>query len=555
MKKTIGIISFLLLLTFAFGQEVLKSLEEEYYDFLSLQGIVDRPTLGFRTLSDSVWNVSNEDIPNVSNVWFNKSLHTPFTLFSEDAATGNFFLDGIKRNISLRLYSPEWFNSYNPDFPYGFNDGALWQGVGYNTSFSTGIRLEGFGFELTFKPVFAYSQNKEYDYLQSSLGGEYGYFTDYQRIDIVQRYGDQPFINFNWGDSEIRYTWYTLTFGFGTQSPWLGTTWLNPMLGSNNADSYPKFDVGIRKTPLIIPFINWYAGDIEGRIWVGYLKNSDYFNASTEAKENDRMATMGSFSFKPAGTMGLTVGFNRLFLTYWDLDNLSYIQRLFTLSQENGNGTDCDEDQKVSVYADWLLPDSGFEVYGEFGIDDFSSNIFPNPFHTGIFTIGIKQAIHHSDTLHGLLNLEWNSFEMSQDFQLQWMYGGYYFHSSVQQGFTNNGQIIGAGTGSMGNSQYLGYTLYYPKGKTTISAHRWCPDNNYIFNKAVNNNGTNGLSKWYAMYETYLATGADTTFFLTRSLAVSGGAKMLIDVFPQYTDDICQYDISYNLSFGLKYTF
>ena len=38
-----------------FAQEALKSLEEEYYDFLSLSGVVERPTRGYRTLSDSVW--------------------------------------------------------------------------------------------------------------------------------------------------------------------------------------------------------------------------------------------------------------------------------------------------------------------------------------------------------------------------------------------------------------------------------------------------------------------------------------------------------------------
>ena len=38
-----------------FSQEALKSTEEEYYDFLSLQGLTDRQYLNYRTLSDSVW--------------------------------------------------------------------------------------------------------------------------------------------------------------------------------------------------------------------------------------------------------------------------------------------------------------------------------------------------------------------------------------------------------------------------------------------------------------------------------------------------------------------
>jgi hypothetical protein len=42
------------------AQEVLKSIEEEYYDFLALQGLTERPTLNYRTLSDSWYNIFHE---------------------------------------------------------------------------------------------------------------------------------------------------------------------------------------------------------------------------------------------------------------------------------------------------------------------------------------------------------------------------------------------------------------------------------------------------------------------------------------------------------------
>ncbi|MBR6143149.1 MAG: hypothetical protein IKQ23_02580, partial [Treponema sp.] len=43
-----------------FSQEALKSTEEEYYDYLSLQGLAERPTLGYRTLSDNEWILTDE---------------------------------------------------------------------------------------------------------------------------------------------------------------------------------------------------------------------------------------------------------------------------------------------------------------------------------------------------------------------------------------------------------------------------------------------------------------------------------------------------------------
>lgn len=534
-----------------FSQESLKSFQDEYYDFLFLQGITDKPTISYKTLSDSTWKIGTDS----NHPWNNIVAGTSYTLFQTDKSS-NFFVDGIDTSLKLRIYGPSWYNSYNQDQPFGQNDGALWQGVGYNTSFSSGVRLEGFGFEATFKPQITYSQNKDWDYLTSTRGGPYGYFTDYASIDLVQRYGEDPLYTYSWGDSEIRWTWHTFTVGFGTQSPWLGPSYLNPMLGSNNADPYLKLDIGLRKTPLTIPFVDWYLGDFESRVWVGRLKQSDYF--INPRSDSDRMVTMGSFSFSPSFVNGFSVGMNRLFMTYWKQENVSYIFRLFDDKIKNGTGTGNDEDQKVAFFADWSFPDNGFEVYGEYGIDDFTLYQWANPFHTGIYTLGVKQIIPLTNTLKGILNLEWNGFEMSQDFQLQWRYGGYYFHSAVNQGFTNNGQIIGAGTGSMGNSQFASYTLYYPKGKTAFTFHRFSPDNNYILNKAVNDVADNVYDEWYAKYKTYIAIGAETLYFISPSFAVSAGGNWIRRIFPKYNSDLGEgyiWHITYNFSLGFTYSF
>jgi hypothetical protein len=40
-----------------YAQEALKSVGVECYDFLALPGIMERPTLNYRTLSDSAWTI------------------------------------------------------------------------------------------------------------------------------------------------------------------------------------------------------------------------------------------------------------------------------------------------------------------------------------------------------------------------------------------------------------------------------------------------------------------------------------------------------------------
>ncbi len=561
------------------AQEALKSIEEEYYDFLSLNGIVERPTLGYRTLSDSVWVFNevesfeeNEDgtftkvrvdgRDSSSNIWKNNNLGTRYTLWQASNPVDNWFMRGINQRLVARVYGPEWFNSYNTAAPYGQNDGALWQGRGYNTALTAGVRLEGYGFELIFKPQISWMQNREFETNPDVYPNPYSYTfkngTVHHPIDIVQRYGDSSFWNYDWGDSELRWSWHSLTFGFGTQNPWLGPAYLNPMLGSNNAAGYIKFDAGLRKTKVIIPFLGWDIGDIEGRIWVGQLKESDYFDDNSD--NNKRMLTAMSASYNPSFIPGFTIGLNRIFMTYWRPENIKYILRLFTASRSNAlSSSGNDEDQKFSIFAEWNFPKVGFTIYGEFGRDDFSSDERSNFFHTAIYTVGAKQIIPLPFGLKSELNFEWNNFEMSQDFQLQWPYLGYYAHGFVNQGYTHKGQVLGAGFGWAGNSQFIQYKVYYPKGYTAIKFHRYCPNNNSVYSQAVNTSsdadkGDNSdiYSTWYANFETYCIFGMESCLYITPSFNLTGEFDYVYIKHFNYEDVLCN-----NFSFQLciKYAF
>ncbi len=568
--------TILLLTSFLLNaQESLKSIEEDYYDFLSLTGVVERPTLGYRTLSDNVWTFNeietfeeNEDgtftkvrtpgAESAKHLWKNNNLGTTYTLWEPAAPADNWFTRGLKQGITARIYGPEWFNSYNSAAPYGQNDGGLWQGRGYNTALTAGLRLEGYGFELTFKPQISWSQNKAFETNPDVYPDPHSYTfqsgTVYHPIDVVQRYGDTSFWNFDWGDTEARWTWHSLTFGVGTQNPWLGPAYLNPMLGSNNTGGYLKFDAGLRKTDVILPFLGWNLGSIEGRIWVGRLEESDYFTAAY--KHEPRMVTGMSASYNPSFIPGLTIGLNRIFMTYWRTENLKYILRLFTTNGGNALASSGnDEDQKFSLFAEWNFPKVGFTIYGELGRDDFA-NERTNPFHTAIYTIGAKQYIPLPFGLKSELNFEWNNFEMSQDFQFQWAYIGFYGHGFVNQGYTNNGQILGAGFCWGGNSQFIQYKVYYPCGYTSFKFHRYCPNNNSVYSQAVNtsSDAVNGpiFQKWFANFETYYCYGLQTLFFFSNNITINGEVDYIIIYNGNYSE---KDKHTFRLEFMLKYVF
>lgn len=535
-----------------FAQEALKTAEEEYYDFLSLTEAAVRPTLCYRTLSDSQWKLTDE----TQNIWSKNNLGKKYTLYESDSKETNWFTAGIDRSIKLRLYGPEWFTSYNTKAPYGQNDGALWQGKGLNTSFTAGARLEANGLELTVKPQLTWSQNKDFDYMPGVYGSEYSYFWQ-GNVDLVQRYGDSSFRTFDWGDTEIRWSWHTLTAGFGFQSPWLGPAWLNPMLGSNNAGTYPKFDAGLRRTELYLPILGWYAGDIEGRVWIGKLTESDYFD--NDSTNNYRQLTGFSVSYSPAFFPELTFSINKICLNRWDEKSIKYINPFYSTNDR--------EDQKASFGIDLLFDEAGFEVYGELGIDDYNSRGFSNPFHTAIYTVGAKKELSFFQkfdifkklSIRPEIIFEWNNFEMSQDFQLQWGYMGYYAHGLIPQGYTQNGQILGAGSGYFGNSQYIALRTWFSKGNITLFLHYNRPDTNYINNIAIGADSDEWADnnppqhKQWACYKAIRTYGLNVNFFITKSLFIETELSNSWIINPYYFKIKSDSYRNSHLSFTAKY--
>ncbi|MCR4940608.1 MAG: capsule assembly Wzi family protein [Treponemataceae bacterium] len=569
-NKLITFLAILCSFSSLFAQEALKSMEEDYYSLLSLPGLAESPTLGYRTLSDNIWNIyKNEAGEEAAHIWQGNNLGTTWNLWQNSSPAENWFLNGIKQSLSMKVYGPEWFNSFNTGAPYGQNDGALWQGRGYNTSLTAGIRFEAFGFEATFKPQLSFSQNLAFDLISPAYSGSayagkadtYGYF-GVTYLDAPQRFGEDPFFTYDWGDTEIRWTWKSFTIGFGTQSIWLGPAKLNPIMHSNNAPTYPKVDVGLRKTSLYMPYFGWYLGDIEARTWVGKLTESDYFD--NDDSNNETMLTAMSISFAPAILEGLVFTANRVFHNYWDFSNLSYLAELFFISLDNLKQIQNDENQIASVSFSYSLPDSSFRMYGEVGIDDYvqgKTGIIRYPFHTMVWTAGFEQSFELPADMLCRLSAEFTNMEMSQDFQFQWPYT-FYAHGRIKQGYTNRGQWIGAGCGTGGNSQYLGFDVYSKKWNVKLFLQRTNTDNNYLYSKtifssALDSNGIRQLeSQYFTKWRATLSFGIEGVYFVLPELKISAGMVYNLILNPIYENQWWGGDgrlDNYSFSLGLKY--
>ncbi|MBN2812181.1 MAG: hypothetical protein JXP39_09845 [Spirochaetales bacterium] len=481
-RLSAGIISLLCIgAGFVSAQEALLSTEENYYQFLSLDGSIEKPYLNYRTLSDSSWDVSGIEGP-----WAGELLGG---------------MKSLTEDMSFRLYGPSLYTSWNSAAPYGQNDGALWQGKGFNSSFSAGARLEGFGFELTLKPDVSFSQNLAFDLVTPNTvysgndayagkAGEYGYY-GIASIDAPQRFGDDSFYTLSWGDSEIRYTWKTLTAGFGTQLIWLGPARINPILHSNNAAPYPKADIGIRPTQVELPYLGWNLGKVEARTWVGQLSESDWFDNNPD---NDRNMISGlTVSWAPSFLEGLTFGLHRTMLSKWSSDHYTDVFTLLWPFMESSAGKD-ESDQRASLSAEYSIPNAGFDLYVEWGRNDFSPSLdflIRYPFHTQGYTLGgVKSFNLMSDNrIKGQFRIELSNIESSRDSEIIWP-TTFYAHHIIQQGYTNQGQWLGPGIGTGGNSQHIAVDFFLSKSAISLFVNRKNPDNDYVWFSPRDSEGT-----------------------------------------------------------------
>lgn len=531
-----------------FSQETLLSTEENYYEFLALNGSLERPYLNYRTLSDSVWDTTDlGDHP-----WAGKNL-------------------GSKRAVSdvfsFRIYGPELFTSYNSAAPYGQNDGALWQGRGFNASLSAGARGElTFGdakIELTFKPVVHASQNLAFDfvppaYSSSESGGiydgkasEYGYF-GIKYIDAPQRFGDDPFGGFSWGDSEIRFSWKTLTAGFGTQAVWLGPAKINPILLSNNAPPFPKADIGLRKTEVVLPWLGWNVGLFETRAFWGYLSESDWFDNDDSNDHN--LLTGLTLSYAPPFAKNLTFGFHRTMLSKWDAMDYEGVFTLLWPFMEDTAGSD-ERDQRASVSVEYTLPQVGLDLYIEWGRNDFSGEkdlMLRYPFHSSGWTSGFEKQIFFF-SIPSKVFFEINELESSRDSELLWRQT-FYAHHIIKQGNTNKGQWLAAGTGTGGNSQLIGFESFFKNGSVSICLIRNNPDLDYVWFMHLGEPVDIKQSDEYRMKAVYtLAPSLNLKLGLNDELSLMSAISEIHNpIYKSWRDSYISYR-EYNVWLSLRY--
>jgi hypothetical protein len=490
-------------------QATVNTVWNDYERVLQASGFVAPHNLSDQPYSYRYWEKMYE---NYDHPW--SALHLPYKNVTKGEHWG------------ITLYSPETGMYWRNRRPGGINDGAIWQGKGLTTYFSTGIHGRYRFISAAFQPQFIYTENRNYPlsrYPARSEFSEYG--SPFYNIDLPQRFGNTSFTTYDPGPSFIRVDSKGFEAGLSNEHRWWGPAVHYPILMSNNAPGFWHYFAGTSEPKDI------YIGNLEATIIWGKLWESDYFD---EHWFNDeRYITGMSISFTPKVTPGLTIGLSRVFYRVLPPEGIP-VRDLFKVfegftkvgfsSSDNQAGDDR-YSQMASIHGRWVFPESGFEIYGEYARNDHSwdfRDLIGEPEHSRAYMIGFQKSFMLSESRILAINAELVQTEASKtrNFRTD---SSYYTHYIVTQGYTHRGQLLGFGHGPGANAQRLEAKYYFEKGRLSAWARRAVFDNDFFYRSDImlQEPENSGMQKYW-LHNFEVGGGVSIVYFFNRYEAEVG---------------------------------
>lgn len=329
------------------------------------------------------------------------------------------------------------------DFPWGFNDGALWQGMGLTTAASVGVSAHWRWISLRVEPLFFRAQNGNFTLAGDTTRG-INAFVDQQRpgsIDLPQRFGRTPYQRVDPGQSELRFDIGPFAAGVSTMPQVWGPGMRHALFLTGTGPGIPHLFLGTSRawrTP---------AGRLSGKLLYGKAKPSG-FEPSVAVR--DRLVSGLVASWQPPSGRRVEIGVARFYHHFWPEGGfrLKYLSlpfgSLFKDVQIYEGGPA--DNQLASVFFRWRAEDDGFEVYGEFGRTDRSidaRDVALEPEHNAAWLAGFSRLFGLSASSFWLVRGDVANGRIGSITRLSRGQSTIYDHSPITQGHTVRGQLLG----------------------------------------------------------------------------------------------------------------
>lgn len=421
----------------------------------------------------------------------------PITLPSGSAFSKSLYQNG-KGNIALYALPVVLQQQYNTHHAYGMNDNSMVQAKGYQMMASAGIYAKIGPLSIQFRPEYVYAENKAFDGPEDNVADiaflkPYAELV-YNRIDNPTRFGNGAYSKFEWGQSSIRLNFDPISFGISTENLWWGPGVRNSLLMSNNATGFKHLTLNTTRP------VDIYIGKIEAQLIGGRLDQSGVAIPSNKLftnKPNDWRYLSGiSFNYQPKWVPGLYLGFNRTFMVYRKSMGNSladYIPIFNKISKDNyydpETTVDVEDnakrDQYFSAFAKWVMPEAKAEIYLEYGRNDHAYNLrdyIVEPDHSRAYIAGFRKLVPLNKINEYIqVGVEFTQLEAPR-IDVVRVGPVWYSHHQVLAGYTNRGQVLGAGIGPGSNMQSLNINWVKELKNIGFGLERIVNNNDFFYN-------------------------------------------------------------------------
>jgi len=392
--------------------------------------------------------------------------------------------------VASRL-SPQFLSVINTELPFSQNYGSMWAGKGISTRTLTGFRLENARARIIFAPEVVLSTNSDWPlfhqyYVPPVPPGrspfDLPYYAGKFTIDVPMRFGDRAIRRLDLGETTALVSAGAMEMGFSNENEWWGPGIRNAIVLSNNAPGFPHLFLRTGHA------LSTKFGSVEMRWLVGGLTESAFFD--TVSTNNTRSLSAIAATLQTGWDPNLSVGFARSVYgttTGWGPVFFRWFDVFMRTHLDIPDTTRTQRDQLFTLFARWVFPADGVEIYGEWGRTELRPSLrdfLISPNHTQGYTLGMQWR--GGDWHDGSFRVQTEITQLEQSATFRNVpSGSWYTSQRVIQGYTNRGEVIGASIGPGSSSQWLAVD-YLKQGwrlGTFLGRIRWNQDvhNHYGF--------------------------------------------------------------------------
>jgi len=457
---------------------------EDYYRRAQLLGSADS------NVSFTVRPLFPKYLKKTASVFYPDSTEQRYNLLK---ATSSW--QSIDRKFRASLLPLSIQTQFNSDHPYGWNDGAMIPAKGPQTLLSAGIFAQYGPLSIQFRPELVIAQNQPFDtFNQNQYDVIFArYYDIYNNIDLPARFGKYSYTMAYWGQSSIRLNFKSLSFGLSTENLWWGPGIRNSLLMSNSAPGFKHLTLNTLK-PLQTPI-----GSFEGQLIAGRLENSgfpplvpdhSFFGTNLYIpKPNDWRYLAGVIvTWQPKWVPGLFLGFDQSSQTYGkDLSGIKDYLPLFS-SIKKTSAPDAPinkQDQRSSVFMRWLWTQEHAEVYFEFGHNNYTGDLMQallSPNESRAYIWGMRKLLPFNKSRNENILIGIEVTQLQENSIAKILQGNeWYVSKSIRQGYTNRGEVLGAGIGPGANLQSLDVSWVKGLKRLGIQVERYVHNNDFYY--------------------------------------------------------------------------